>query len=432
MQGNLTPGYGLWLEPLVALAVGTVVIVGLAALAGRFLRTAVWQRTIWQAATVGLLALVVVELTGTASALVRLVYIEPEAATQQPDLPGPTVRTEPSQTPTEIATRQPEDRRAGLAVGEGEEASVRPTGWTEQTSSPSSSHTWFPSSSLGTLVFRPIPANRPVPKLELGNQNVDAPGRSTGTGAVLIAESDQAWWPGWIWVLGAAAIVGRFAWTRSMLSVFRRRHGVLEDADLHTRVGRLARRLGIRRPVTVLEAAGLATPVAFGSFRPTLALPVGFSRDFEPPQQEAIIVHELAHLAASDPAWQSVADLSCAVLWWHPLSWWSRRQLRAANEVAADEASLIIPEGPDVLASCLVALGRRLAGRRPRRLGWLAVNGPGFRSALGRRVERLLTLPARSWRTPGRVRSLFAKTTLPVALVILAILSTAWARSQAA
>jgi hypothetical protein len=53
MQGNLTPGYGLWLEPLVALAVGTVVIVGLAALAGRFLRTAVWQRTIWQAATVG-------------------------------------------------------------------------------------------------------------------------------------------------------------------------------------------------------------------------------------------------------------------------------------------------------------------------------------------------------------------------------------------
>jgi len=73
MHSSLTPGYGLWLEPIVVLAVGTAVVVGLAAIAARWGRSAAWQRAIWQASTVGLLALLVVELTGSGSAFVQLV-----------------------------------------------------------------------------------------------------------------------------------------------------------------------------------------------------------------------------------------------------------------------------------------------------------------------------------------------------------------------
>ena len=128
-------------------------------------------------------------------------------------------------------------------------------------------------------------------------------------------------------------------------------------------------------------------------------------------------------------AWQLVADLLCAALWWHPLVWWLRHRLRVASEAAADEASLLVPDGPDLLAACLVTMGRRLV--RSRQLGWLSIEGPGFRSGLGRRVERLLNLRTRPWRAPGRGRLLFAKTTLPAALVIVAVCCTAWARPQA-
>lgn len=224
-------------------------------------------------------------------------------------------------------------------------------------------------------------------------------------------------------------IAGRIVSARALLVVFRWRHAGVPDEILYEHVGILARRLGIRRPVCVLEAAGLRAPVAFGSFRPTIALPAGFVGDFSRRQQEAMLAHELAHLAAFDPAWQLLADLLCAVLWWHPLAWWSRRRLKAAGEMAADEASLLIPDGPDVLAGCLVAMGRRLTGRR--QLGWLSIGGPGFRSGLGRRVQRLLSLRSRSWQAPGRRRLAFVKTALPVTLVIVAVLSTAWVRPQA-
>jgi len=169
--------------------------------------------------------------------------------------------------------------------------------------------------------------------------------------------------------------------------------------------------------------------VAFGLVRPTLALPASFAADFNDREQEAILAHELAHLAARDPLWQLVADVLSATLWWHPLVWWLRGRLRTASEAAADEASLLVPGGPDVLAACLVALGRRLVNSR--RLGWLSIEGAGFRSGLGRRVERLLSLQPGVCLAPAPVRLAIARIALPLALVMIAVFSTAWARPQA-
>jgi hypothetical protein len=57
--------------------------------------------------------------------------------------------------------------------------------------------------------------------------------------------------------------------------------------------------------------------------------------------------------------------------------------------------------------------------------------GSGFRSGLGRRVQRLLDLDRQPPRTPGRGRVRTAKVLLVLALVIVAITCTAWARPQA-
>src|SRR5262249_6621452 len=106
-----------------------------------------------------------------------------------------------------------------------------------------------------------------------------------------------------------------------------------------------------------------------------------------------------------------------------------RRELRSACEAAADEASLIVADGPGVLASCLVQLGTRLAERRSP--GWLSMAGGGFRSGLGRRVERLLQLERGGRRPIGFVRMLVILTLGPTLLVAASALSTAWARTPA-
>jgi beta-lactamase regulating signal transducer with metallopeptidase domain len=236
-------------------------------------------------------------------------------------------------------------------------------------------------------------------------------------------------WPEAVWAFGAVAVALRAAWARMFLGRFRRRCRPACDEAVLGRVRRLAARLGLRRPVRVLVADRLVAPVVFGSLRPAIALPVRFGHDFDERQQEAVLAHEMAHLAAGDPAWYFLAGLVCALLWWHPLAWWSRGRLRAASEALADEASLLVPDGPSLLAASLVAVGRRLLG--PRRLGWISIEGNGFRSGLGRRVERLMKLRPRPWRSPRRGRAVCVKTALTVALACVAVSCTAWAQPQA-
>ncbi|MDB6021615.1 MAG: Regulatory sensor-transducer, BlaR1/MecR1 family, partial [Pedosphaera sp.] len=148
------------------------------------------------------------------------------------------------------------------------------------------------------------------------------------------------------------------------------------------------------------------------------------AKKFAAAQQEAMLAHELAHLAGNDAAWYLLADLLTAALWWHPLVWRARHQLHAASELAADEASLLVADGPSVLAECLVEIGTRLTQRRAFRQ--MGVEGNGFRSGLGQRVERLVNLEGETWRPPNHIRCGLARVLGPTLLVTATILCTAW------
>jgi beta-lactamase regulating signal transducer with metallopeptidase domain len=126
----------------------------------------------------------------------------------------------------------------------------------------------------------------------------------------------------------------------------RLRYPQVRAGPLFDRVRSVAVRLGVRRRPRVLQAAGAVGPAALGIWRPALVLPAGFANDYRPDQQEAMLAHELAHLAANDPAWHLLADLVTGAWWWHPLAWWARHRLRGASEAAADEASLVVADGP--------------------------------------------------------------------------------------
>ena len=273
-------------------------------------------------------------------------------------------------------------------------------------------------------------------------QSIDRPGRTevagiSDAGGTSVAENpgrlpaaDSAVWPAVIWSVGGLVWGGYVLVGQVLLWVFRARCPVVRDAGVLSRVGRLARRLRLSSPVRVVESPGLTTPVAFGTWQPTIVLPPGFTREFEPDEQEAMLAHELAHLATGDPAWQQVVNLLCGLLWWQPVVWVLRSRLRAASEAAADEASLLIPEGPRHLAACLVELGRRLTDAP--RLGWIPMTGDGYRSNLGQRVRRLLALEPRIWRVPGTTGSTLTKSVIVLLLVVAMVFGTAWARPRAA
>jgi Zn-dependent protease with chaperone function len=237
----------------------------------------------------------------------------------------------------------------------------------------------------------------------------------------------QSWWPGVAWMDGVALFALLAVSRRILLFLFRRRCGRVEDPTVLAQIESLARQLGLERPVPVIQSARLISPIAFGVLRPTICLPANFKDLFSPSEQEAVLVHELAHIGARDPLWQCFSEVITALFWWHPLVWWARHELRYASEAAADEVSLMLANGPKVLAECLVNLGTRFTdGAGFKALG---IQGVRFRSGLGRRVQKLFLLSKeeREFAPPAPWRSRSAQFLAPTLCVALIVGCSAWA-----
>lgn len=197
------------------------------------------------------------------------------------------------------------------------------------------------------------------------------------------------WWPGQVWLAGTVIVLGRMAAAQILLLTLRLRREKIADDSLRKRVLSIAKSVGLRGKICLLRLPESISPMAFGILWPTIGLPPDFESKFSATEQGAILAHELAHLAAMDPMWFWLADFASALLWWHPLAWWVRRSLHVSSELAADDATALMPDGPGSLAKCLVTLGREMTATRG--WGWVGING-GFRSKLGKRVERLMRM----------------------------------------
>ncbi|MFO1458021.1 MAG: M56 family metallopeptidase [Verrucomicrobiota bacterium] len=250
-------------------------------------------------------------------------------------------------------------------------------------------HTWrlLPVPfDTGTPAARRIVATVAAPSPAAEVPSAEVPWQESASQPAAQPKRIAVWWPLWIWIGGAGLVVARTTAIRLWL-LRARKHARPGTPEFQTMLETLAPRLGLQC-VHLCVWQGLRGPVAFGLFRPTIALPADLDRRFSPAQQEAMMAHELAHLAGRDPAWLAVADLLVALMWWHPAIGWMRRRFQSAAEAMADTASSLVPQGPASLAESLIQLGRDWVPPSPIR--GLGVAGGGFRSELGRRVDGLI------------------------------------------
>jgi beta-lactamase regulating signal transducer with metallopeptidase domain len=227
---------------------------------------------------------------------------------------------------------------------------------------------------------------------------------------------------GLLWLSGAVVLAVWYCIGRIRVAQLQRRFWTVDDEQRLANVAGLARQLGVRRRVRLVESDRLSGPVTYGIVRPTIALPVDFSKRFGSPQQKTVLAHELSHIASWDAAWQFTADCVACLLWWQPLVWWLRRQFRATCETAADEASLLLPDGPDVLAECLVALGRQQAGSSG--VAWLWVAGK--KSNLTERVESLLRLTQHAGGSRRIVGGRLLRVFVLMVMTVVAVTGATW------
>src|SRR6202166_4359542 len=199
------------------------------------------------------------------------------------------------------------------------------------------------------------------------------------------------------WLLGALALT--LGYGRSYLALRRRlryRPQVVGGGVL-ARLAGLVRQSGLTRRVRLTCTWRLRVPVALGLRAAEVCVPPRALFQLDDEQQDALLAHELAHLARRDPVWLPLTQIVVAVFFFQPLNWLARRRLGELSELLSDEWAVARTGRPLSLAGCLAEVaGWSLAGRRvdtaSRRTGRLPVPGmaAGRPSQLAHRIRRLL------------------------------------------
>jgi beta-lactamase regulating signal transducer with metallopeptidase domain len=130
---------------------------------------------------------------------------------------------------------------------------------------------------------------------------------------------------------------------------------------LGAEVERIAAHFGIRPP-DVRCIAEIGSPLVVGLFRPRLLWPAGLSEELTPECQEAVLVHELAHLRRRDHWVAWLRALAGCLWWWNPAYWFVNRQLGREAELACDAwVVAVLPEARRSYAEALLAVAGRLS-----------------------------------------------------------------------
>lgn len=119
---------------------------------------------------------------------------------------------------------------------------------------------------------------------------------------------------------------------------------------------RLLQRLGISRPVRLLQSTVLQVPSVIGWLRPVVLIPAALASGLTIPQLEAILAHELAHVRRHDYLVNLVQAVIETLLFFHPAAWWVSRQVRQEREHCCDDLAVSICGDPRLYAVALLTL----------------------------------------------------------------------------
>ena len=159
---------------------------------------------------------------------------------------------------------------------------------------------------------------------------------------------------------------------------------VLVDGHWLSALARAQRRMGFKHGTALLTSDDLASPISWGLIRPVILLN---SRAVEASAEaEAIIAHELAHVARMDWIKLLLARIATALFWFNPLVWLLAREAHQLREEAADDSVLAADIVDTDYAQLLVGVARHEC---PGLL--LGAHGVApSKSSLARRVARVL------------------------------------------
>ncbi|MDQ1473318.1 MAG: hypothetical protein QOJ99_4798 [Bryobacterales bacterium] len=200
-----------------------------------------------------------------------------------------------------------------------------------------------------------------------------------------IDSADIAAWAACLWLAGVAMFYIRAAGGCISIRGWRST-GVCDPGEVWVaRFAELSARLGVSRPVLLLQSSMAGVPVVMGYLRPVILMPVGLLAGMSSRQIEYILMHELAHIRRCDYVVNLLQTLAEGFLFFHPAVWWISAVIRAERENCCDDVAASYGDAHEYAATLAALEEYRQGAGEPA----LAVTGGN----LVKRIRRLLKQP---------------------------------------
>lgn len=199
------------------------------------------------------------------------------------------------------------------------------------------------------------------------------------------------------------------------LTRLRKSANAVQDALWQASLDAWRQRLKIRQRVSLLESNQVSIPMTFGWVRPVILVSVRSVLSCTEKQRDAILVHELTHVARKDFLWQLLTQLMVGLYWVHPLAWLVRRQSEALRERLCDY--LCSQQlGREDYARSLIEIASGTLTRHRMSLGMAMAQ----QNSLRQRIDDLHSPNAKLSNRPNRLRTIVGGT---VAFMILGLIA---------
>ncbi len=131
--------------------------------------------------------------------------------------------------------------------------------------------------------------------------------------------------------------------------------GLALDGRTLTDFEQSAQQIGLPVAPQIRAVNRLTMPLTFGTAQPVVLVPSDFAK-WPEPEQRAVAMHELIHVARRDVLWELLSRIMQAIYWFHPASAFVAKRLRMARELATDRSVLDRGEDARLYAHSLVTI----------------------------------------------------------------------------
>lgn len=157
-------------------------------------------------------------------------------------------------------------------------------------------------------------------------------------------------WTAWIqhrqqtilffWICGVLLLTARpvFAWQQ--VRRLRRSATALTEGTVLLRVAEICQSIGMQRDLRLAQSDKVASPTVIGWLKPMILLPPSTLCGLSAAELDAILAHELGHIARRDYLVNAAQILMETVFFYHPVIWLVSSAMRTTREECCDDIAV--------------------------------------------------------------------------------------------